>query len=126
MVTIAVTEAEYALLTATAVLCSGLCIMINTVMTHFHVNFHMMSLYSEQSFIGRKANDINFMQQQARLFVTWMCESPGVIILHVQKQSVMLFYIANWFEFIIVVKNTLFVSRENSFTFYCTLFTHSG
>ncbi|KTG05664.1 hypothetical protein cypCar_00029065 [Cyprinus carpio] len=38
MATIAVTEAEYALLTATAVLCSGL--WINTIVTHFHVNFH--------------------------------------------------------------------------------------
>ncbi len=58
MVSIAVTEAEYALLTATAVLCSGLWIMINTIVTHVHVNLHVMSPYSEHSFIGQSANGI--------------------------------------------------------------------
>lgn len=54
MVTIAVTEAEYALLTVTAVLCSGLWIMINAIVTRVHV----MSPYSEHSFIGQTANYI--------------------------------------------------------------------
>lgn len=58
MVTIAVTEAEYALLTATAVLCSGLWIMINTIVTHF------MSPYSEH--IYRSANAI--INVQLKLF----------------------------------------------------------